>query len=440
MVATEEVIPEHETEIVAVGDLRPHPRNYKIHPAVQLEHLAQSIRENGQYRNLVVARDGTILAGHGVFEAIQMVGLDTVKVIRLDLDPEDGPAIKILVADNEVARLAEVDDRRLVELVQDLASIDALLGTGFDQEAVDTLLRIVESTSGTLVPPENEWSGMPGYGQADLQSIFHVTVHFATEENIAEFFERLGVNRHRSFWWPAPDGHVGSDAKEAWVAGEEEPREIERDPRTGLLYRPWTMDINVIRGEDRSYARRLPVEPGERVLDIGGHIGGSAAAFMAAGAALVVAVEPEPDNYELLAQNIPEGALAILAAAVADDRETVTLWRNVRVRGTALHSLTEHRGREGVTVPAVNFSKLIEEHGITYVKMDCEGGEYDLLEPDLGDTVRKLIVEFHANHRSWPPRVPATLDHLFAQGFVPDRDPPTRPTEKAWVWTVAWTR
>jgi hypothetical protein len=49
------------TEIVALSSLRPHPRNYREHPEDQIEHLMQSIRANGFYRNIVVARDGTII-------------------------------------------------------------------------------------------------------------------------------------------------------------------------------------------------------------------------------------------------------------------------------------------------------------------------------------------------------------------------------------------
>lgn len=51
----------HETEIVSIESLSPHPRNYRGHPEDQIEHLVQSIRENGCYRNIVVARDRSIL-------------------------------------------------------------------------------------------------------------------------------------------------------------------------------------------------------------------------------------------------------------------------------------------------------------------------------------------------------------------------------------------
>ncbi len=221
---------------------------------------------------------------------------------------------------------------------------------------------------------------------------------------------------------------------------EVEQRATQRDERTGLLYRPDTVDLDILRGDARGYTKRLGIEPNSRVLDIGAHIGGATYQFVEAGAEIVVAIEADPDNARLLLLNVPTGHVAIHAGAVADERETVTLWRNVRPRGTTLHSLTEHRGRQAVEVPARSISSLVEEYGITHIKMDCEGGEYALLVPDLADSVRSIIVEFHATHRTWEPRVAKTLAHLYDQGFLPDRDPPTRPTPKAWVWTVAWHR
>lgn len=216
-------------------------------------------------------------------------------------------------------------------------------------------------------------------------------------------------------------------------------RKVAKDPKSGLFYRTNTVDLAIIHGDAKGYLRKVPLVAGDRVLDIGAHVGGSVAAFANAGAEFVVGVEPDPDNFKLCKWNTPKGHLAIHAAAVHDDRATVTLWQNVRPRGTVFHSLTEHRGRTAVIVPAVNMAKLIAEHRITYLKMDCEGGEYDLLSVPLASSIRCLVVEFHANHKSWPPRVEPTLRSLYGQGFLPDRNP-VRPTETAWVWTVAWRR
>lgn len=55
----------YDIEHVDPKRLKPHPRNYRGHPDDQLAHIERSIRDNGVYRNVLVARDYTILAGHG---------------------------------------------------------------------------------------------------------------------------------------------------------------------------------------------------------------------------------------------------------------------------------------------------------------------------------------------------------------------------------------
>ena len=53
-------------ETIDIEKLIPHPDNYKEHPDQQLDHIIRSIEDHGFYRNVVIAKDNTILAGHGV--------------------------------------------------------------------------------------------------------------------------------------------------------------------------------------------------------------------------------------------------------------------------------------------------------------------------------------------------------------------------------------
>lgn len=123
----------------AIDKLKPHPRNYRRHPDVQIEHLMQSITEHGFYRNVVTARDGTILAGHGVIEASKKLGRKKVLTVHLDIDPESPQALKLMAGDNTIANLAEDDDRALAEILKSLHQADELLGTGFDADMLAAL-------------------------------------------------------------------------------------------------------------------------------------------------------------------------------------------------------------------------------------------------------------------------------------------------------------
>lgn len=137
-----EAIPTFTVEIVPIDTLKPHPRNYKQHPDDQLEHIITMIRQHGHYRNIVISSDNYILAGHGVVLASKKMGLVEVPVHRLDVGYEHPEAIKVLVADNEIAHLAEQDDRLLSELLKgivDDGSTD-LKGTGFDEMMLVNLI------------------------------------------------------------------------------------------------------------------------------------------------------------------------------------------------------------------------------------------------------------------------------------------------------------
>lgn len=181
--ATSEAPTVYPSEIVALDSLKAHPGNYRAHPPDQREHLLSSIRQHGFYRNVVVARDGTILAGHGVVEAARDAGLAEIPVVRLDLDPDSPDALKVLTGDNEIARLALVDDRQLAELLRSVraTSAEGLLGTGFTDEALeDELARLFAQVTAPdsfgLLDPDSlvtehrcpscgyEWSGDPAPG------------------------------------------------------------------------------------------------------------------------------------------------------------------------------------------------------------------------------------------------------------------------------------
>lgn len=153
------------TEQVALDDLVEHPRNYRTHPDDQVEHIVASIKAHGIYKNILIARDNTILAGHGTVKAARRAGLSSVPCKRLDLDANDARALKILAGDNEIAGLAEVDDRVLTELLRSIYTADdehSLLGTGFDERMLASLAMATRPASEIAdLDDAREWLGMP---------------------------------------------------------------------------------------------------------------------------------------------------------------------------------------------------------------------------------------------------------------------------------------
>jgi hypothetical protein len=171
----------YEPEYVSPDDVFPHPRNYVTHPEDQIQHLAQSMLENGFYRNVVTAKDGTILAGHGVVEAAKRIELEMIPIIRLNIDADDPRALKLLTADNEVSHLSEKNDRALTEILKEINDLDPnnLLGTGYDSQMLASLAMVTRPKSEIQdFDAAKEWLGMPAYENESPSDRLQLLVFF----------------------------------------------------------------------------------------------------------------------------------------------------------------------------------------------------------------------------------------------------------------------
>ena len=196
---------------IAIDELRPHPRNYREHTDDQLDHIARSIELHGVYRNVVAARDLTLLAGHGVVLAAKRMGLLTIPVGVLDVDPFDTRALQLLAGDNEVGHLADVDDRALGDLLRDLANDDIgnLLSTGFDDASLSALLMVTRPSSELRdLLAEDEWLGLPSF-EPDAERTPQITIKFVSTDDRDRFVELCGLTQWAkrfgeqwSTWWP----------------------------------------------------------------------------------------------------------------------------------------------------------------------------------------------------------------------------------------------
>ena len=195
-----------DTEMIDIADLREHKRNYQKHPDDQIDHIVESIRANGIYRNIVIARDNTILAGHGVVKAASRMGMTEVPVVRVDIDPLDIRALKILAGDNEISNLADIDDRQLISILKDVhdsPDVD-LLGTGYDEMMLANLLFVTRDENEIADFDEAaEWVGMPEYEPA-VEPI-KMIVNFENKEDRMAFAKKLGIpitEKTKSIWYP----------------------------------------------------------------------------------------------------------------------------------------------------------------------------------------------------------------------------------------------
>lgn len=185
-------------EMVPIGDLKKHPRNYRKHPKLQLEHIAASIERSGFYRNIVRSRDGFILAGHGVVLAAEQLGAEVVPVATVDFDHDDTRALAVLAADNYVSHLAEDDDRALTDMLREINLEIGLEGTGFDASMV-AALAMVTRTAGEMqtMNEAEEWATGGMAETEELEKKFPLNLSCETEDDRRELVRTLGLIRPR---------------------------------------------------------------------------------------------------------------------------------------------------------------------------------------------------------------------------------------------------
>ena len=129
----------HEIRFIKTADLKPHPKNPRVHPDKLIKKLTQSIGEFGFTNPLLVDADNRILAGHARWKAAEKMGLDTVPALMLPLSGAAADAY--VIVDNRLNELSSWDENLLAEMIIDIdaASFDVSL-TGFDAADVDALL------------------------------------------------------------------------------------------------------------------------------------------------------------------------------------------------------------------------------------------------------------------------------------------------------------
>ena len=122
--------------------LRPYARNARTHSERQIALIAQSIETFGFTNPIIADEDGTIIAGHGRWEAARLLGLTSVPVLR----SKHMTAAKVKayrIADNKLAELSGWDMDLLKLEFEELSTIEldfSIEMTGFEHAEIDIML------------------------------------------------------------------------------------------------------------------------------------------------------------------------------------------------------------------------------------------------------------------------------------------------------------
>ncbi len=192
-------------EIAPVERLVPNPRNPNTHPPLQIEILANIIREHGWRGPITVSvRSGFIVRGHGRYAAALKLGAHHVPVDYQHY-PTEAMEWADLIADNRIAELAEMDTAKLKDMLVSLddGQFDMTL-TGFDQEALeDFLTTFPPAQDKGATDPAAEWKGMPEFDQQDKTAFRSIICHFKDSAAVDAFAQTVGqtITPNAKFIW-----------------------------------------------------------------------------------------------------------------------------------------------------------------------------------------------------------------------------------------------
>lgn len=184
--------PEFVIEYLDPASLQPHPLNFRRHPAVQTSALQASIEQHGWLAAPIWNKQTRrILDGHARVELALENGDERIPCRVIDV-PE-AQEKRILASFDRIGSLAERDDERLAELLQELQASEAGLPAGWEAQDLETLLEEM-----------GQGGGEPGSGNTPDQEAAKVTLA-----------ERFGVppfsvlDARQGYW---------QERKRAWLA------------------------------------------------------------------------------------------------------------------------------------------------------------------------------------------------------------------------------
>lgn len=129
-----------ERKKIAVADLINHPQNPNLHPKEQIEDIAKSIKEYGQYYPIIVDEGNMILAGHGKRAALELLGEKMADCIVMS-GLTDKQKKKLLLSDNKIQQFSFLDHSIEEDLIKEINDEDII---GYNSEYIHDIIAPVD--------------------------------------------------------------------------------------------------------------------------------------------------------------------------------------------------------------------------------------------------------------------------------------------------------
>lgn len=215
-------------EQVAIDRLRPDPANPRQIGEDELEALTRSIREWGLVQPILARRDDfTVIGGHQRLVAARRLGLASVPVIWLDLDPDDAHLLGLAL--NRIS--GSWDEQLLARLLADLqadGSVDVTL-SGFGEDELKDLLRSLEAREKADRPEDfdldaalEEATRSPRTQPGDLWQLGEHRLLCGDSADPAAVARLMGGERAACMWTDPPYGvaYSGKTRKALTIAND----------------------------------------------------------------------------------------------------------------------------------------------------------------------------------------------------------------------------
>jgi DNA modification methylase len=137
-----------------ISSLVPYTRNARTHSDSQIDQIANSMQEWGWTNPVLIAEDGTIVAGHGRVRAAQRLGWSDAPVM-IARGWSEAQVRSYAIADNKLAMNADWDMASLSAELQELDCADADLGLlGFSDSELASIQEWTPPNAGLTDPDD----------------------------------------------------------------------------------------------------------------------------------------------------------------------------------------------------------------------------------------------------------------------------------------------
>ena len=145
---------------------------------------------------------------------------------------------------------------------------------------------------------------------------------------------------------------------------------------------------------NRTYEKKFRVEQGDIVVDIGATVGEFTFTIQDRKPKHCYVVEPIPVFFDTLKKNLEGNPVSFTQAAISKDKDLKVSWDGqVQVCRT------------------LSFKEFLQQNRlfkIDFLKVDCEGGEYDVFSEENIDflkSVPKIVAEFHTGVQDFTEKI-----------------------------------